>query len=110
MSLFDDPLAAAQFLLKGYVMCRVTRDQTVTGYSLETNKEAEVFIPGGTVGLAVPTEDNVPKWYLPQLTPPDTKVGDTGLTFAEVYEAEGQDVFELLLPYTGHPEDEEETA
>lgn len=106
MASLSDVFDSAEYARKGYTVCRIAKDQEVVGLCLEGGEEQSIFIQGGQVALVSRGEDGIPRWYLPTITPPDYEVGDTGLTFAEVYEKEGLNVFELLLPYTGRPEGE----
>lgn len=107
MDSLSEAFNSPDYARKGYMVCRIARDQEVTGLCLEGGAEQNIFIQGGQIALVSRGGDGTPRWYLPTITPPDYEVGDTGLTFAEVYEKEGLNVFELLLPYTGRPDEEE---
>jgi len=107
VSSFKEVFADDLYARKGYVVCRIVDEQEVVGRCHEDGTEQDIWIPAGTVAIVVQHKDTTPRWYLPQITPPGHLVGDTGKTFAEVYEAEGFDSLELLLPYTGRPDNDE---
>ena len=116
MTSFADIFETDRYRDKGYVVCKIAMEQEVMGVCLDHDDDEEpclpqpVYIPAGTIAVVCQFDEGstVPRWYLPPVTPPGTIVGNTCLTFAEVYEKEGLDPLELLLPYTGRPEPEEE--
>jgi hypothetical protein len=103
----DDPHAQWDYASRGYAMGRTPEDQNLVGEDGD-GVEHNLFLPKGTIGVAVMHDDGRARWYFPQLTAPDSLVGDTGLTFEQVWCREGFDPLELLLPYTGRPDDEDE--